>query len=68
MSINGQTVQNEATDLYADVLGFSVAPGTNIIVFNLNQPGGTRNQNVWTICFVCYNFFADDLPVAIHLC
>ncbi|KAI9566381.1 hypothetical protein HD554DRAFT_2117692 [Boletus coccyginus] len=49
MSILGQTVQNAGAALYADLSGSSFAPGTNILLFNLNVgqggAGGTRNQN-----------------------
>jgi hypothetical protein len=46
MTLNGQTVQNAGTNLYADLTGSSFTPGTNVIIYTLNQPGGTRNQNV----------------------
>jgi len=49
MSITGNTVQNAQTQLYADVTGSSFTPGTNVIIFSLNQTGGTKNQNVRTI-------------------
>ena len=50
MSIIGQTVENAGVKLFADLYGGAPAPGTNVIVYNLN-PGqglvtGSRNQNV----------------------
>jgi len=59
MSIVGQTVKNAGAALYADLSGSSFAPGTNILLFNLNVgqggAGGTRNQNVKSIFSSCCN-------------
>jgi len=45
MSVPGSIVQNASTKLYVDLTGSSFTPGTNIIIYSLNQTGGTRNQN-----------------------
>jgi|UPI00003FE1E8 hypothetical protein len=49
MSVIGLTVRNAGTELYADLSGSNFAPGTNILIYNLNVgqggPNGTRNQN-----------------------
>ena len=49
MSINGQTIQNEAISFFVDLEGATHAPGAHIILYHLNKTGGTRNQNV--CCF-----------------
>ena len=46
MSANGQTIQNAAIGTYADLEGPTHVPGSNLIVYKLNQVNGTRNQNV----------------------
>ena len=67
-TVNGSNIQNAGTNLYADVNGGNVAPGTNVIIYTLNQTGGTRNQDVW-IYFLWYIIIANTLiPVAIHPC
>ena len=55
-TVNGSNIQNAGTSLYADVNGGNVAPGTNVIIYTLNQTGGTRNQDVCAF-LLCFFFF-----------
>lgn len=46
MSINGQILQNVGSGFYADLEGSAHASGANLIIYNLNHAGGSKNQNV----------------------
>jgi hypothetical protein len=70
MSVNGQIIQNAALGTYADLEGPTFVPGSNLIVYNLNQVNGTRNQNVLLFIIAqphIVDFFSYHL-VEIHPC
>ena len=50
MSFNGYVIENVGNKLCADLRGSNIAPGTELVIYTLNQPGGTLNQNVCGCC------------------